>query len=172
VELARLIRDVPDFPKKGIVFKDITPLWRDPAALAWCVDRMAEFGREQGAGLVAGIESRGFIMGGGVAKQLGAGFVPIRKRGKLPWERVGVSYALEYGEDTVEMHRDAVERGQKVLLVDDLLATGGTAAAAAALIRKMGGEVVGAAFIVELAFLRGRDRLDGVPVRELIRFDG
>lgn len=171
MELAHLIRDVPDFPKKGIVFKDITPLWRNPAALAWCIDRMAEFGRERKATLVAGIESRGFIMGGGVARQLGTGFVPVRKRGKLPWERVGVSYALEYGEDTVEMHRDAVEPGQRVLVVDDLLATGGTAAAAAALIAKTGGTVVGAAFIVELAFLRGRERLHGVPVRELIRFD-
>lgn len=171
MELARLIRDVPDFPKKGIVFKDITPLWRDPAALAWCIDRMAEFGRECEATLVAGIESRGFIMAGGVARQLGTGFVPIRKGGKLPWERVGVSYALEYGKDTVEMHRDAVEPGQRVFLIDDLLATGGTAAAAAALIKKMGGTVVGAAFIVELAFLRGRERLDGVPIRELIRFD-
>ncbi len=171
MQLDRLIRDVPDFPKKGIVFKDITPLWQDSKALAWCVDRMAEFGRRERAQSVAGIESRGFIMAGAVARQLNVGFVPVRKHGKLPWERVGVSYSLEYGQDTVEMHRDAVKPGQRVLLVDDLLATGGTAAAACQLIRKMGGEVAGIAFIVELAFLKGRERLGDLPVLQLVRFE-
>jgi len=171
VQLERFIRDVPDFPKKGIVFKDITPLWRDSKALAWCVDRMVDFGKRERAQTVAGIESRGFIMAGAVARQLGVGFVPVRKHGKLPWERVGVNYSLEYGEDTVEMHRDAVKAGQRVLLVDDLLATGGTAAAACQLIRKMGAVVAGAAFIVELAFLKGRERLGDLPLLQLVRFE-
>lgn len=171
MDLKGFIRDIPDFPKPGIVFKDITPLWRNPQAHAHTIRQIAAFGRDVGADLVAGIESRGFIMAGAVAVGLGTGFVPIRKHGKLPWEKVGVSYALEYGQDVIEMHKDAIGPGQRVLLVDDLLATGGTAAAGCELIRKMGGRVAGVATVVELAFLRGRERLGDVPQLHLIRIE-
>jgi adenine phosphoribosyltransferase len=170
VDLKTFIRDVPDFPKKGIVFKDITPLWRDARALEDVVDRISAYGRERGAEVVAAIESRGFIIGGAVAARLSAGFVPIRKKGKLPWKTIGQSYELEYGTDNVEMHQDAVGAGQKVMIIDDLLATGGTAQAAARLVEKGGGRVVGIAVIVELAFLKGRSRLKGHDLLALITY--
>jgi adenine phosphoribosyltransferase len=168
--LKAIIRDVPDFPKKGILFKDITPLLADPAAFEETIAALAEPHHRSGVRIVAAVESRGFIFGASLALRLKAGFVPIRKPGKLPYATVRESYTLEYGTDTLEMHADAVGRGAKVLIVDDLLATGGTAAAACSLVRKQGGVVVAAAFVVELAFLNGRGKLDGTPVTSLVRF--
>jgi adenine phosphoribosyltransferase len=158
-QLRNLIRDVPDFPKPGIVFKDFTPLLRDPAGLALAVELMANPYRRRTAGrvdLVVGAESRGFIFGIALAQALSAGFVPVRKPGKLPWNKSSVSYDLEYGSDTVEMHADAVEPGQRVLLVDDLLATGGTMKACCQLVRGMRAEIVGITVLIELEFLKGR----------------
>jgi len=166
----RLIRDVKDFPKEGIVFKDITPILQDPPAFQEVIERMLAFGRERKAELIAGIESRGFIFGAPMALSLGVGFVPIRKLGKLPRETLRAEYALEYGTNTVEMHKDAVEPGQRVLIVDDLLATGGTAAAAADLIERAGGEVAGICCLVELAFLSGRDGISKYEVCSLIEY--
>ena len=166
----RLICDVKDFPKEGIVFKDITPVLRDPHAFAEAVERMLVFARERNTQLIAGIESRGFIFGAPLALSLGVGFVPVRKLGKLPRETLRAEYALEYGTNTVEMHKDAVEPGQRVLLVDDLLATGGTAAAAAELVERAGGEVAGICCLVELAFLNGRAALSGYEVCSLIEY--
>jgi adenine phosphoribosyltransferase len=161
------IRDIPDFPKPGILFKDITPLLADPALYGRVLDWMAaDWGPVD---LIVGIESRGFIFGAGLVERMNAGLVLARKAGKLPWAKVAVDYGLEYGAATLEMHTDAIRPGQKVLLVDDLLATGGTAAAAVDLVRQLGGEVVGFAFVIELAFLDGRKRLD-VPVRTLVSF--
>ena len=157
----RLIRDVPDFPKEGILFKDITPVLQHPKAFAEVTDRLLAYARERSVDAVVGIESRGFIFGAPVALALGVGFVPIRKLGKLPAETLRAEYALEYGTNTVEMHKDAVQPGQRVLIIDDLLATGGTAAAAADLVERAGGEVAGFAVLVELAFLNGRDALAG-----------
>ncbi len=159
LDIASFIRDVHDFPKPGIVFKDITPLLKSPEALALTVERIAGAAREKNVDVVAGIESRGFIFGAAVALELDVGFVPIRKPGKLPWETVSESYELEYGTDTIEMHTDAVSPGNRVFLVDDLLATGGTMAAAVNLVEKVGGEVAAIAFVVELAFLDGRKKL-------------
>lgn len=153
------IRDVPDFPQPGIVFKDITPVLADPELLTLVVDGLAAFGADRGITKVAGIDARGFIFGSAVALRLGAGFVPVRKKGKLPWKCEAVSYDLEYGSNEIELHRDAIEKGEKVLLVDDLLATGGTAAAAIHLIHKLGGDLVAAAFFIELGFLEGRDAI-------------
>lgn len=155
------IRDVPDFPKPGIVFKDITPLLQDREALRIACELLAGPFRDRGVSLVVGIESRGFIFGPSVAVALGAGFAPARKGGRLPWDTVEESYDLEYGTDRVELHRDAVRPGDRVLIVDDLIATGGTAAATASLVRRMGGELVGLSFLLELTFLEGRKRLDG-----------
>jgi len=167
-ELKRYIADVPDFPQPGILFRDITPLLADPAALGAAIDALAERGRELAPDLVAGIESRGFLFGLPLAQRLGTGFVPVRKPGKLPRETVRESYTLEYGENTIEMHADAVRPGQRVLVVDDLLATGGTAAAAGNLVRRAGGEVAGWLFLVELAPLRGREKLVGAPVHSVL----
>ena len=171
-QLNAAIRDVPDFPKEGIVFKDITPVFSDAALLRHAAKLMAEGAGGLPVQKVAGIDARGFIFGVLVAQELGAGFIPVRKAGKLPWKTVSADYALEYGTATVEMHEDAVEPGERVLLVDDLLATGGTAAAAASLIQRVGGEVVGTSFFIELAFLAGREKLAGAGhVHSLIRFD-
>lgn len=167
------IRDVPDFPKRGIVFKDITPLLGDPGALALAVELMANPFRGKGIDLVLGAESRGFIFGIAVAQALSAGFVPIRKPGKLPRETVGESYALEYGEDRIEMHSDAVSPGQRVLIVDDLLATGGTLSACLSLARRRGGApcVVGASVLIELTALGGRAVTGlGDSLRSVMRF--
>jgi adenine phosphoribosyltransferase len=163
------IRDVPDFPKPGILFKDITPVLQDAGTLALACRLLAAPFRGKGVSLVVGVESRGFIFGPPVAIELGAGFAIARKSGKLPWETVREEYDLEYGSETIEMHRDAVHPGQSVLLVDDLIATGGTAAATARLVKRMGGAVVGCSFLVELTFLEGRKHLDGVDVEAVLR---
>jgi len=160
--LRSLIRDIPDFPKPGIVFKDFTPLLADPRGLALAVEMMANPYRGQGIEIVAGAESRGFIFGTAIAQALSAGFVPIRKPGKLPRRVYGVEYALEYGEDRLEIHADDIRRGQRVLLVDDLLATGGTLAACAELLRKTGAAIAGMTVLIELSFLKGRDRVRNV----------
>ena len=167
----KAIRDVPDFPKEGIVFKDITPLLMDPKLLEGVIDWMAaEF---EGANVekVLAIESRGFIFGAPLAMRLGAGLVLARKAGKLPWKRHRVEYALEYGTDVIEVHTDSVDAGQRVLIVDDVLATGGTAQAAGQVVKEAGGELVGMAFLMELAFLNGRQRLDGIDVRALLSYE-
>lgn len=167
MDLALFLRDVPDFPKPGILFKDITPLLADPRAMATAIDRLAafDFGRID---KVAAIESRGFLFGVPLAMRLGKGFVPVRKPGKLPWKTSRVEYVLEYGSDAVEIHQDAVHPGERVLLVDDLLATGGTMAAACELVQSCGGVVAGCAFVVELCFLPGRERLRDQRVEALI----
>jgi adenine phosphoribosyltransferase len=164
------IRHVPDFPKPGILFYDVTTLLKDPQGFKLAVDSMSEPYKGLGISLVVGIESRGFILGSAVADRLGAGFVPVRKLGKLPAQTVRASYALEYGTDSLEMHRDAVERGQKVLIVDDLLATGGTARATVDLVRQLGGDVVGVSFLIELVALNGRAKLEGENVRAVLRY--
>lgn len=158
------IRHVPDFPKPGILFYDITTLLRDPVGLAETLDGLTEPFRDQRIDLVVGIESRGFILGAAVADRLRTGFVPVRKPGKLPSRTITQSYELEYGSDALEIHDDAIEAGQRVLIVDDLLATGGTASATRDLVQKAGGEVVGLAFLVELQFLNGRARLGETPL--------
>ncbi len=167
------IRDVPGYPKPGIVFKDLTPLWQDPAAFRWMVDRLVEHFRSLQVGTVAAIESRGLIVGSAIAYSLGTGLVPIRKAGKLPWNTVKTSYSLEYGSATSELHTDAFAPGTRVLIVDDLLATGGTAEAAVRLVKELKGEVAGLAFVVELSFLNGRQRLQshGVDIFSLVQYD-
>ena len=172
VDLASRIRDIPDFPKPGILYKDITPLLLDGAALAQAVAELAEWARPRGVDYVVAAEARGFILGAALALELGAGFVPARKPGKLPSETVSAEYILEYGIDALEMHSDALADGARVLVHDDLLATGGTARALADLVGGTGAEVVGCAFLVELAFLGGRDRLGGYDVHSLISYAG
>lgn len=173
VDLKALVRDVPDFPKPGILFKDLTPVWKDPAAFRFMIDELAKAFQSARVETVAGIESRGLILGSALAYALETGLVPIRKAGKLPWKTVSASYALEYGEATTELHADAVSPGTRVLIVDDLLATGGTAEAAVELVRKLKGDIIGLAFLVELGFLNGRQRLEktGVQVFSLLRYD-
>lgn len=166
--LQNYIRDVADFPKPGIVFKDITPLLQDAEMLKLSCELLARPYDGQPVDVVVGIESRGFIFGPPVALTLGAGFALARKVGKLPWETVSETYVLEYGNEHIEMHRDAVQPGQKVLLIDDVIATGGTAAATTRLVRRMGGEVLAASFLIELGFLDGRKALDGTEVRSVI----
>ena len=170
VDLAPLIRDVTDFPKKGIVFKDITTLLRDGPAFRKAIDALTDRVRPFEANAVIGMESRGFIFAAPIAYHLGLGFVPVRKLGKLPGPVISTEYELEYGTNTLEIHEDAFPKGSKVLIVDDLLATGGTVAATIDLVEQLGGEVVATAFLVELTALRGRDRLDGRRVVSLIRF--
>ncbi|MCC6163572.1 MAG: adenine phosphoribosyltransferase [Acidobacteria bacterium] len=165
------IRHVPDFPKPGILFYDITTLLRDAEGLRLSLDAMGQPYHDAGVDLVVGMESRGFIFGAALADRLQAGFVPVRKPGKLPAKSVGVSYALEYGTDTLEVHADAITPGQRVLIVDDLLATGGTAAATIQLVSGLGGDIVGCAFLVELTFLDGRARLGTVPVHAVMQYD-
>ncbi|MFH1465961.1 MAG: adenine phosphoribosyltransferase [Pseudomonadota bacterium] len=165
------IRDIPDFPKPGIVFKDITPLLADPAAFKEVLDRFVERYADRKLDRIVGIESRGFIFGAPLADRLNVGFVPVRKPGKLPYRTVSEEYSLEYGTDSIEIHADAVPAGGRVLIVDDLLATGGTAAAAASLVRKVGGEVEELAFVVELGFLNGREKLGGLPVFSLVNYE-
>lgn len=171
MDLEKYIRDIPDFPTKGIIFKDITPLLANPGALDEAVRRLAEPYEGTGVECVAAVESRGFIFGAAVARQLGAGFVPIRKPGKLPHETVSKEYSLEYGTDAVEIHTDAVSPGSKVLMIDDLLATGGTMAAACELVASLGGRIVGIAFLIELGFLNGRAKLAGYDLHTLIRVE-
>ena len=171
MDLEHVSRDVPDFPTEGILFKDITPLLADPAALDETVRRLADPYRDRRVKLVAGIESRGFIFGAAVARELGAGFIPLRKPGKLPHVTVRQEYSLEYGTDAVEIHQDAVAPGDRVLMIDDLLATGGTMAAACELVAGLGAEIVGVAFVIELCFLHGRDKLPGRDIHALIRVE-
>ncbi|NNL67996.1 MAG: adenine phosphoribosyltransferase [Myxococcales bacterium] len=170
MDLKDYIRDVPDFPKEGILFRDITPLLADPSAFAAATEAMAGPFREQRIDKVIGIESRGFFLGGPLALALGAGLVIVRKPGKLPWKTRSVSYDLEYGTDTVEMHEDAVAPGERVLIVDDLIATGGTAAATVELARHGGAEVVACVFLVELEFLEGRKKLDVDRVHSVLHY--
>ena len=172
VDLAAYIRDIPDFPKPGIVFKDITPLMADAAALDAAVVALAEYARPRDVDVVIAAEARGFLLGAALARELGAGFVLARKPGKLPHETVRAEYMLEYGTDALELHSDAVAHGSRVLVHDDLLATGGTASALCSLVEQLDGEIVGCAFLIELAFLRGRDRLAGRDVHALLRYDG
>ncbi|MGH9466865.1 MAG: adenine phosphoribosyltransferase [Terriglobales bacterium] len=169
--LKRYIREVPDFPKPGILFYDITTLLKQAAPFARLVNTLAEHYADRKIDLVAGIEARGFIFGPALAYRLGTGFVPIRKPGKLPAEVASVEYSLEYGSDRIEVHRDAIAAGERVLIVDDLIATGGTAAASAQLVEQLGGVVAGLAFIVELTFLHGRDKLGRYDVLSLLRYD-
>ena len=164
------IRDIKDFPTEGILFKDITTLLKDGAAWAAVIEHLAARYRRDGVELVVGVESRGFIFGGAIAQQLKAGFVPVRKRGKLPAKTIEEEYELEYGRDVLAIHEDAIAPGQKVLAVDDLLATGGTMAATLRLVERLGGKIVGAAFLIELAFLKGRERLKGYDLESLITY--
>jgi adenine phosphoribosyltransferase len=170
-DLGKLIRDVPNFPIEGILFKDITTLLRDPQAFRQAIDGLGAHYAGQQIDRVVAIESRGFIIGAPLAYKLGAGLVPVRKPGKLPAQTISVEYSLEYGTNTLEMHLDAIEPGQRVLIVDDLLATGGSAKAAIDLVERLGGVVVGLAFLVELKFLRGVERLKGYDVFSLIQYD-
>ncbi len=174
MDLKGLVRTIPDYPKPGIMFRDVTTLLADAQGFKATIARLAEPFRTEPVDLVAGIEARGFILAGAIADRLGTGFVPIRKKGKLPWKTIGQEYALEYGTDTVEMHEDALQRGRRVLLVDDLIATGGTAAAAVKLLRRLGGEIVGAAFIIDLPELGGAELLsrDGIRTHTVMAFEG
>lgn len=169
--LKKKIRNIPDYPKPGIVFRDISTLLRDRGAFREVQNIFIERYRDRPIDLIAAIEARGFIFGGALANALNVGFVPMRKRGKLPWKTIHETYTLEYGEDEIHMHEDAVGPGQKVLLVDDLLATGGTLSAAARLVTKARGEVFGIGCVIELAFLDGRKRLEGYDVFSIIRYD-
>lgn len=168
--LRSAIRNIPDFPKPGIQFKDITPVLADAALFAASVDALVFNLAPESVDAVVGIDARGFIFAAAAALKLQAGFVPVRKQGKLPWKTFEESYALEYGSSTVAIHQDAFKTGSRVLLVDDLLATGGTAAAAASLVRQAGGQIVRVAFLIELAFLNGRDRLQGLPLHTVLTF--
>ena len=170
MDLKQHIRHVPDFPKAGILFYDITTLIRDPIGFKATIDMLSTPYAEQGIDAVIGIESRGFILGGAVAQHIGAGFIPIRKPGKLPAKALKESYDLEYGKDALEIHEDAIDKGQRVLIVDDVLATGGTAAAAAQLVKKLGGELHGLAFLMELLFLNGRSKLVGEHVFSVLQY--
>ncbi|HEX2984291.1 MAG TPA: adenine phosphoribosyltransferase [Ignavibacteriales bacterium] len=170
-QLRDLIRSVPDFPKEGIVFRDITTLLKDPAGLKLAAEELYLAAKSKGVTKVAGIESRGFILGGLLAAKLNAGFVPVRKKGKLPAEKISETYLLEYGSDIIEIHKDAILPGDKVLMHDDLLATGGTMEAACKLIEKLGGEIVQVSFMIELSFLQGRKRLERYDIKSLIDYD-
>jgi len=169
-ELRAAVRDVPDFPKKGIVFKDITPVLSDPRLFRASIDLFLERCRGRKIDKIVGIDARGFVFGSAVAYELGVGFVPIRKRGKLPYRTEVAKYSLEYGEAEMEMHVDAVRADERVVLVDDLLATGGTSAAAAVLIRKAGGNLVEAQFLIELEFLHGRKQLEPTPITSFLKY--
>lgn len=169
LDLSRRIRDVPDFPVPGVVFKDITPLLRDPAALSLAVELLTQPYRSMRVDAVVGAESRGFIFGTAVARNLSAGFVPIRKPGKLPRATKRAAYSLEYGEDHLEIHEDAIKPGDRVLMVDDLLATGGTMVASCELVEQLGGEIVGVSVLIELVFLKGRAKLAKYPLHTILR---
>jgi adenine phosphoribosyltransferase len=171
MDLASIIRNVPDFPVEGILFYDITTMLQNPHALKYSIDQLVNHYRQADIDLVVGMESRGFIFGVPLAYQLGVGFIPVRKPGKLPAAKLTESYELEYGTNTLEIHQDAVSAGQRVLIVDDLLATGGTAKATCNLVEKLGGIVVGTAFVIELTFLNGRDKLQGYDVFSLLKYN-
>lgn len=174
-ELKKFIRDVPDFPKKGVIFKDITTLLKDGKIFKKAVDLLVKKLAKKKEVItsidkIVSMESRGFIFGGALAYKLGCGFVPIRKKGKLPWNRISVTYELEYGTDTLEIHQDAIEKGENVLIVDDVLATGGTAKGVAELVEKLGGKVVACVFLIELTFLKGRDKLKNYEIYALMKY--
>lgn len=170
MDLQALVREVPDFPQQGISFKDITPVLRNKEALQYIVQTMADHYKNHRVDMIVGVESRGFLIGAPLAYEMNTGFVIVRKPGKLPAESIRVEYALEYGKDALEIHRDAVQPGERVLVVDDLLATGGTIGASAELVRKLGGDIVGFAFLIELGFLGGRSRLGNHEILSLIRY--
>jgi adenine phosphoribosyltransferase len=170
LDLRERIRDVPDFPKEGILFKDVMPLIADPVYFAESITQLAEWTRPRDVDLVLGAEARGFIFGGALAYELGAGFIAARKPGKLPWETVEATYELEYGVDSLQVHRDAIAPGARVVVLDDVLATGGTARAKCELVEQLGGVVAGAVFVIELSFLNGRERLAGYDVHSLIQY--
>lgn len=171
MDFAALIRDIPDFPEPGVVFKDITPVLAHAEAFSALIQSLAEPHRAWGVDKVAGIEARGFTLAAPVACELSAGFVPLRKPGKLPWETLNQSYSLEYGQDALEVHTDGIAAGENVLIVDDVIATGGTAAAAVTLVERAGGKVLGVTVFIELGFLHGRDAIEGVPFNALLRYD-
>ncbi|MBF0532971.1 MAG: adenine phosphoribosyltransferase [Candidatus Omnitrophica bacterium] len=170
LDLKKFIRDIPDFPKKGIVFKDITPLLKDKNAFKASIDGLAKAFKDKKIDAVVAVESRGFIFGAALAHQLGVGFIPVRKKGKLPYKTKSVTYQLEYGTDTLEIHEDAVGPGVKVLIIDDVLATGGTLKGVADLLKVQKAEIVGVGFVIELGFLKGREKLAGLDVNALIRY--
>ncbi len=171
MELKNYIRSIPDFPKKGIIFRDITTLLKEPFAFEKACELLTEPFLGRGVTKVIGIESRGFIFSSVVAVNLSAGFVPVRKPGKLPWKTIKKTYSLEYGEDSLEIHTDSVQKGDKVILIDDLIATGGTAKSAIELVEELGGEVVGAGFLIELSFLKGREKLKNYEVHTIIQYE-
>jgi len=173
-DLKRLIRTIPDYPKAGIMFRDVTTLLGDAQGFKAAIAQMAEPYRTIPVDAVAGIEARGFILGGAIADRLGCGFIPIRKKGKLPWKTIGEEYTLEYGVDVIEIHEDAIAKGERILIVDDLIATGGTAEAAVRLVRRSGGDVVGAVFVIDLPDLGGKRRVEGLGVacHALVAFEG
>lgn len=170
-DFSQYIRTIPDFPKKGIMFRDITTLLKDKEGLRLSLNELYSYIKDQHIDKVVGVESRGFVLGGLLAEKLGAGFVPVRKPGKLPGSTIKETYVLEYGVDSVEIHTDSIEKGEKVLMHDDLLATGGTMEAACRLVEKLGGEIVQVSFIIELAFLNGREKLKNYDIRSLISYD-
>ena len=169
-QLKQLIREIPDWPKPGILFYDITTLMKDAQGLATVIAGLQANVKAEDVDVVLGIEARGFFFAPTVAHSLGKGFIPVRKPKKLPWQTESVQYALEYGFDTLEIHKDAIQPGQRVLIVDDVLATGGTAAAVAQLVEKLGGKVAGFAFVIELDFLNGREKLNGYPIQSLVHY--
>ncbi len=168
--LKELVRDIPDFPKKGIVFKDITPLLQNPSSLREIVNKFSDHYANQKVDVIVGAEARGFIFAPAVAINLNAGFVPVRKPGKLPYETASMTYELEYGTDTLEIHKDAVKAGDNVLMLDDLLATGGTMAASCKLVESLGGKITGCAFLIELGFLNGKEKLSKYDIFSLIQY--
>lgn len=170
IDLRQHIRDIPDFPKQGILFKDITTLLSNRYAFKAALDALAQKYKNKKIDLVVAVEARGFILGGALAHKIGAGFIPVRKKGKLPWKTSSVTYDLEYGTDTLEMHHDAIKPGDKVLIVDDLLATGGTVKAVTDLVKKLQGKISGIAFLIELGFLKGREKLKEYPIFSLIKY--
>jgi len=170
LEIKDCIRNIPDFPKPGILFRDITTLLKDNQAFKYALDALVDKHKDKKIDKVVAVEARGFILGGAVAYRLGVGFVPVRKKGKLPWKTKSVTYELEYGTDTLEMHHDAINPGERVLIVDDLLATGGTVKAVADLVKQLQGKIAGIAFLIELTDLKGKDKLKGYPVYSLIKY--
>jgi adenine phosphoribosyltransferase len=174
LDLKSLVRTIPDYPKPGIMFRDVTTLLKDAVGFKSCIERLAEPFRTAGIEAVVGIEARGFILGGAVADRLGTGFIPFRKKGKLPWNTVGQDYHLEYGTDSIEVHEDGISQGERILIIDDLIATGGTAEAACKLIERVGGVTVGAAFVIDLPELGGMTKITerGVPCHALLAYEG
>ncbi|MDD4910082.1 MAG: adenine phosphoribosyltransferase [Candidatus Omnitrophica bacterium] len=171
-DLADHVRSIPDFPKKGILFRDITTVLQDAAAFKQAVEMITCEYADKKIDKIVAVEARGFILGGAIAHCLNAGFVPVRKKGKLPWKTQSVTYELEYGTDTLEIHEDAIKAGERILIVDDLLATGGTVAAVTNLVNQFKGKIIGIAFLIELVDLKGRDKLKGYPIHSLIEFEG